>query len=491
LGAYDRTAREMADNLTTSFPSFVDAVLFQALHQPSSPAIGTEAGVITFGQLGGAIRAATVRCVGLGLRPGSLVALVVADPVWHICLIAALYRNAVATMSASAQEVTALSELGLSAVLYDVGAPAGCSIPCQGVTPDWFTSASSEAPGAPHSFGAADLCRVALSSGTTGRPKPIAMSPQIVWHRLTTFMFRGGFGSSERIYCGGQLHSNFGFSVAFAALTHGKMVSSAFPLMSYLKVDLAMLAVYQLAVMAEFEHGRSSGLGSLREIQAGGALISDVLLQRARAAFPARLVAAYASTEAGTAAIAPVEALGEARSQGAVGFITPWTSVDVCDDDDRILPAGSEGNLRIRALGLAAPYQPGTKRVEPPEFFFPGDVGRVRADSMLMVAGRAAEVINIGGNKIAPELFENVLMQCAGVRDAAVFTVDIGSALPQTWAAIVADTPVNIEELIKRCAAVPMLGAPAVVKLVPSIPRSGTGKIQRDRLRDALARSDC
>jgi acyl-coenzyme A synthetase/AMP-(fatty) acid ligase len=72
-----------------------------------------------------------------------------------------------------------------------------------------------------------------------------------------------------------------------------------------------------------------------------------------------------------------------------------------------------------------------------------------------------------------------------------VFTVDIGSTLPQTWAAIVADAPVNIEELIKRCAAVPMLGAPAVVKLVPSIPRSGTGKIQRDRLRDVLARSDC
>jgi acyl-coenzyme A synthetase/AMP-(fatty) acid ligase len=488
------SARETSDSSTALFPSFVDAVLFHATREPGAPAIGTEAGILTFGQLADAIRAATVRCASIGLKPGSLVAVMAIDPIWHICLICALYRIGVASVSASAQEVPVLPTLGTAAVLYDRDPPTGFAGPCHRVTPDWFAPSASAAPPL-HVFGANNLCRVALSSGTTGLPKPIAMSPQIIWDRLTTYLFRGSFSSSERVYCGPQLQSHFGFAVAFAALAYGKMVSFAqtpeavFPLLSYFKVDLAILAVFQLSVMAEHPLARAGGFGSLREIQAGGALISDALLQRSRAVFPARLVNAYASTEAGTAATAPVEWLGEARKQGAVGFIVPWASVDVCDDEERVLPKGSDGNIRVRSLGLAPTYQPGMTQVVPPLHFFPGDYGRVMPDNMLVIAGRATELINIGGNKIAPEFFESVLLQCPGVKDAAVFTVDINSTLPQTWAAIVAEPSVNIADVLKKCAATPLIGTPGVVRIVSAIPRNSTGKIMRDQLRKELTRS--
>jgi acyl-coenzyme A synthetase/AMP-(fatty) acid ligase len=113
-------------------------------------------------------------------------------------------------------------------------------------------------------------------------------------------------------------------------------------------------------------------------------------------------------------------------------------------------------------------------------------VGRVLDNNMLVITGRTNELINIGGNKIAPERFENVILQCTGVKDAAVFTVDIGSALPQTWAAVVGDPSVSVAEIVKRCAETPTIGAPSVIKSVAKIPRNSTGKILRDQLRREL-----
>jgi acyl-coenzyme A synthetase/AMP-(fatty) acid ligase len=480
--------------LSGKFASFVDAVLFHAVSEPNKPAIGTESGVITFGQLAGAIAAATARCEKAGLRPGSVVGLIIADPVWHVCLIAALYRLGIPSVTIGPDDISLFPAPGLAALLHDGTPPHGHAGPAMLVEPGWFTHQAGAGSLPDGSFGEMDLCRIALSSGTTGEAKPIAFSPQIIWDRLTTYSLRGRFAASERIYCGPQLKSQFGFAIAFSALAYGKMVTfsasaeTAIPVMSFYKVDLAIVSVFQLNGLADVQQKSHGGLGSLREIQAGGALISDALLQRVRSCLPAAIVSTYASTEAGTAAFAPVEQLGDMRSQGAVGFVTPWTALDVCDDEQRVLPPGRDGNIRIRTLGLAPGYEPGMRRVETPAPFYPGDHGRLLSNGMLVLAGRTTELVNIGGNKMSPDRFENVILRCGGVKDAAVFTVDINSPLPQVWAAIVADQTMNMAEIVKRCAEAPMIGAPSVIKVVAAIPRNSAGKILRDELRKELTK---
>ena len=475
--------------------SFVDAVLFHAAKAPHSPAIGLESGVLTYGQLADAIHAATARCENAGLRPGSLAGLIITDPVWHICLIAALYRLGVASVSLAADEVAVFAAGDLGAVLHDGPPPPNFAGSAIHVEPTWFTQRAPAMRSGENAFRAHDLCRVALSSGTTGTPKPIAMDSQILWHRLVTYSFRGRFASSDRIYCGPQLRSHFGFAIAFSALIYGKMVcfsntaETAIPVMSYYKADLAILSVFQLNGIADVLAKNYGSLGGLREIQAGGALISDVLLQRARACVSAEIVSTYASTEAGTVAYAPVEILGEARGEGAVGFVVPWAEVGVYDDQNNRVPPGRDGNIRVNTLGLAPAYTAGMRQVATPPHFFPGDFGRLLNNGMLVIAGRSTEVINVGGNKISPDRFENILMQCDGVRDAAVFTVDIKSALPQVWAAIVADATVSMAEVMKRCFSTPMIGAPTVIRTVSTIPRNSAGKILRDQLRAELTKN--
>jgi acyl-coenzyme A synthetase/AMP-(fatty) acid ligase len=475
--------------------SFVDAVLFHASKSPHSPAIGLESGVLTYAQLADAIFAATAACENAGLRPGSLAGLIITDPVWHLCLIAALYRLGVASVSLSVDEIAVFANGDLAAVLHDGTPPPNFAGSAILVDPTWFTHRASATRAGDDVFRVHDLCRVALSSGTTGMPKPIAMDSQILWHRLTTYSFRGRFAASERIYCGPQLRSHFGFAITFSALIYGKMVcfsnsaGTSVPVMSYYKVDLAIISVFQLSGIVDVVSKNYGGLGGLREIQAGGALISDVLLQRTRACLSAEIVSTYASTEAGTVAFAPVEQLGDARGEGAVGFVVPWASVDIVDDDNRRVPAGRDGNIRVNTLGLASAYTSGMRQVATPAEFFPGDFGRLLNNGMLVVSGRSTELINIGGNKISPDRFETILMQCDGVRDAAVFSVDIKSALPQVWAAIVADQNVNMTDIMKRCFAAPMIGAPTVIRSIAAIPRNSAGKILRDQLRNELTKS--
>jgi acyl-coenzyme A synthetase/AMP-(fatty) acid ligase len=474
--------------------SFIDAILFQAAKAPNDPAIGLESGVITYGQLADAMHGATAACERAGLRPGAIAAIVVTDPVWHVCLVGALYRLGVVSVSMGPDQTSVFTQGTLAAVLHDgsysgtVGGPTAIQ-----VTPEWFTQRATlrNEP----AFEAHELCRISLSSGTTGTPKPIAFSTHVLWHRLYTYSFRGRFAASERVFCGPQLASLFCFAITFSALAYGKMVcfsnsaGTAMPVMSYYKTDLAIVSVFQLNEMVDVLHKTSGGLSGVRELQAGGALISDVMLQRARSAMSCEIVSTYASTEGGTVAFAPVEQLGNARSEGAVGFVVPWAKVEVLDDDKKPVPTGRDGNIRISTLGNAPAFTPGMKTVENPGPFFPGDYGRLTSNGLLVVAGRSTEVINIGGNKVSPDRFEGILMQVAGVRDAAVFTVDINSALPQVWAAIVADPGLSVAEVMKQCFAQPMIGTPQVIRIVPEIPRNTAGKILRDKLRADLAKT--
>src|SRR5262245_47136461 len=194
------------------FASFIDAILFHGTKDPHTPAIGLESGVLTYGQLADAIHAATASCEKAGLRPGSVAGLIIADPVWHICLIAALYRLGVASVSLAADEVAIFAGGDMAALLHDGAPPSNFAGSAILVEPAWFTQRAAATRGE-SAFRAHDLCRIALSSGTTGQSKPIAMSPEIIWHRLVTYSFRGRFAASDRIYCGPQLRSQFGFAI--------------------------------------------------------------------------------------------------------------------------------------------------------------------------------------------------------------------------------------------------------------------------------------
>jgi acyl-CoA synthetase (AMP-forming)/AMP-acid ligase II len=66
--------------------------------------------------------------------------------------------------------------------------------------------------------------------------------------------------------------------------------------------------------------------------------------------------------------------------------------VEIVADDERVLPPGQEGNLRIRSDHGATEYleDPGeTQRAFRDGWFYPGDRGYLTTDNMLVISSRA------------------------------------------------------------------------------------------------------
>ena len=148
--------------------------------------------MLTYTQLADAIHSAVARCEKAGLRFGWIVGLIVADPVWHICLIAALYRLGVVSVSLAPEEISVFADGVLSAVLHD----SDTSVPANGmvVEPNWFTQRGSRGGAAKSRSTADELCRIALSSGTTGQPGNRSRSvQQIALAPADRLSFRGRF----------------------------------------------------------------------------------------------------------------------------------------------------------------------------------------------------------------------------------------------------------------------------------------------------------
>jgi O-succinylbenzoic acid--CoA ligase len=124
-------------------------------------------------------------------------------------------------------------------------------------------------------------------------------------------------------------------------------------------------------------------------------------------------------------------------------------------------------------------------------WFHTADRGRLDSAGRLEVLGRADDVINTGGLKIAPGAVEQVLAAQPGVAEVCVVGLadpEWGEALAAVVVPSAAGHPPPAESL--RAVVRQALGAPAVPKLVrfvDELPTCGPGKVDRASVRVALS----
>jgi acyl-CoA synthetase (AMP-forming)/AMP-acid ligase II len=171
-----------------------------------------------------------------------------------------------------------------------------------------------------------------------------------------------------------------------------------------------------------------------------------------------------------------------------LGWPSPWAEIQVVDDAHRAVPPGALGAIRVRGPDCTAGYiddDEANARFFHDGWFYPGDVGSLSADGRLRVEGRLDEVMNFGGTKFMPHLVEAAVLACPGVKDAGVFTLRDAAGIDMPWIAIVRDETLR-EQDVAQALMLPGL-PPAHVVWIDAIPRTHTGKIQRDQLQ-AMAR---
>jgi acyl-CoA synthetase (AMP-forming)/AMP-acid ligase II len=166
--------------------------------------------------------------------------------------------------------------------------------------------------------------------------------------------------------------------------------------------------------------------------------------------------------------------------------------VEAVDADDRPLPLGTEGILRIRGEQIVMRYHNDdarSDRVFRNGWFHPGDLGMVTADGVVRVTGRVEDTIRRDGVSLSPLPLEEALRAVPGVRDVAVFGLPDASGEDELCAALVLDP--GIDSAAIRAAAAAKLGAQAPTRLfmIDRLPRNANGKVMRRPLLDMARRA--
>jgi acyl-CoA synthetase (AMP-forming)/AMP-acid ligase II len=120
-------------------------------------------------------------------------------------------------------------------------------------------------------------------------------------------------------------------------------------------------------------------------------------------------------------------------------------------------------------------------------WFYPGDIGSLTAEGMLIIRGREASVLNIGGDKVRPELVEEALAAFAGVDQAAAFIRKNDMDVPELWAALVCRADLDLGALQGHCER--RLGqgfVPRGFVRIEQLPLNAAGKVDRHRLAESV-----
>ncbi len=221
----------------------------------------------------------------------------------------------------------------------------------------------------------------------------------------------------------------------------------------------------------------------LRFIRSSSASLPPVVLEALEMAFGAPVVEAYGMTEAAhQMACNPLPPA--IRKPGSVGPAA-GPQIAVMDAAGTLLEPGETGEVVIRGPNVTAGYlaNPDANRSAFTNGWFrTGDQGRLDSDGYLQLTGRLKEIINRGGEKISPREIDEVLLAHPAVRQALAFAVPHTQLGEEVAAAVEVHPGHSVEAAqLRQWAAdrLPGFKVPRVIRIVDTIPKGPTGKLQR------------
>jgi acyl-CoA synthetase (AMP-forming)/AMP-acid ligase II len=182
------------------------------------------------------------------------------------------------------------------------------------------------------------------------------------------------------------------------------------------------------------------------------------------------------------------------RRPGSVGCAA-GPEVAIMGPDGNLLPGGSVGEIVIRGENVTAGYanNPNANREAfSGGWFRTGDQGTIDAEGYLSLTGRLKEIINRGGEKIAPREVDEVLMDHPAVAQVITFGMPHEKLGEDVAAAVVLKEGQTLtEQDLRRFAATKLADfkVPRRVLFLDEIPKGPTGKIQRIGLAERLGLS--
>ncbi len=173
---------------------------------------------------------------------------------------------------------------------------------------------------------------------------------------------------------------------------------------------------------------------------------------------------------------------------GTSGTAVPGYDLRLVDEDGREVGPGEVGELLVRGASSAENYwnqRAKSRATFEGHWTRTGDKYERRADGRLVYCGRTDDMFKVSGIWVAPFEVEQALVAHPAVLEAAVVARRDADGLEKPAAYVVLKAPVTDDELrdfVKE--RVGKWKYPRWIQVVPDLPKTATGKIQRFRLRE-------
>jgi fatty-acyl-CoA synthase len=181
--------------------------------------------------------------------------------------------------------------------------------------------------------------------------------------------------------------------------------------------------------------------------------------------------------------------------QGSVGLPHFFTEVRIADENGRMVPRGTVGEIEITGPNVFAGYL-GLPDATAAAFtadgwFRSGDLGYLDDDGYLFIADRLKDLIISGGENIYPAEVENLISDIEGVSGVAVVGVPDERWGEVPWAVVTVRDGADIDTETVRARLDGVLARyklPKNVVVVEELPRTASGKVRKADLRERFGR---
>jgi benzoate-CoA ligase family protein len=339
------------------------------------------------------------------------------------------------------------------------------------------------------------------SSGSTGFPKgAVHLHHDMVVCAETYAKQVLGLTAADRVYSAAKLFFAYGlgnagyFPMSVGAQSvlypHRPTPEAVFDLLTRRRPTIFFgVPTLYAAMLAIKDAERRFDLSSLRLCVSAGEALPEELYTRWRERFGVEILDGIGTTE--ILHIFLSNRPGRARP-GSSGLPVPGYEAAIVDDEERPVPDGEIGNLRVKGDSTMAYYwnkHQKTKETLFGAWIHTGDKYSRDADGYFWYAGRADDMLKVGGIWVSPVEVEATLIKHAAVLEAAVVGhADVDRLVkPKAYVVLkepAAASPAVAEELkafVKDKLA--PYKYPHWVEFVTELPKTATGKIQRFKLR--------
>lgn len=341
-----------------------------------------------------------------------------------------------------------------------------------------------------------------LSGGSTGTPKLIPRTHDDYLYSVRASVPICGLGPDSVFLVALPGAHNFPLSSAGilgALLAGGRVVMSlhphpdwAFPLLEREAVTIAAVVPPLARAWLSAARARGTTFPALRVLQVGGAKTTPELARELLEGFGCQLQQVFGMAEGLVNYTRLDDSVDRiASTQGRP--ISEDDEVRIVDDADRDLHDGCVGHLLTRGPYTVRGYfrapEHDAVAFTADGFYRTGDRVRRTTEGDLVVEGRAKEQINRGGEKVAPIELERHLMTHPYIVEAAVVGVPDLMVGERICAVLVTKEgalrqPMVLKYLRKR--GVADFKLPDRVEIVPSLPRTAVGKVDKTALAERL-----